>query len=1325
VRPALLALFSVLWSLSWSCPAAAGDDVLHEGLVVEYRAREGAGGRVVAIAPRPAFSSFAGAGAGAGGAAEGTPHPRLAAGPFAAEWSGLIEIEEEDGPLTFSAHVAGEVEVTAGAETVLRARSTDPARLVRGRAGVRVAAGSLPFRAVFRSLPGVPARLQLWWEGESFAAEPLSPFRLRHRAADEPPELAEESRRERGRRLSASLGCARCHADAFPPGHEAPPGPSLADLAARLDAPWIARWLEDPRRIKPHARMPVLFAPGREGRLERILIARRLAPASPRVEGAGRAAPPPGDHRLGKRRFHSLGCAACHFLPELEPERQPDLDRIALEALSARLPEPHLARFLRDPRSRFPDGRMPSLRLDEAEARDLAAYLLLWGESAPAAAAAPQVARDAADTEGPVSEEDLDAFARVLGAREQGQAADELIRRKGCARCHEGLGEPPPGSIPIRARDAGCLGVATLPRFSLDDAERAALAAHLAAAGEERHAAPYVSALRLLERRRCDQCHAHAGLGPSPLEEVGASLGGSNLERVPYLRVPRLLDPLEKHTRAYLLAALTDGPRGVRGAAYTYRMPSFGDEAEALARALAARDGADPEAAEAEAAEPEAAGARDPTLQSLGPALAGFEGYSCISCHLWKGKLYHEPDPGAIGPELTTAATRLRRSWFERWLENPARFQPGTPMPQVFPARGEPAPLRGILEGDAERQRDALWEFFALGAAAADPEPLPPIPIPPPEDGSARVAQIPVRLPGGEEVESITIQTGAGDILVIDVADGTPRALLAGASLLRRAAGRVRSYTVEGEPVRAAWEPIIAGALLGYERRRDGVRFRWRTAGGVEAQTLRFAGRALIHGRGDKETVLPLPPARRPPEAPRRAVTPGEPREGSLERPGYRALAYPRPKLPDGEDLLMPAAVAADPRDGRVFVASLKLGQIFLVDDPHGDGREARYVDWTGGLFQDALSMHADPGALWVLHRRNLTCVTDTDGDGLAERFERALALPHGIADDYDYAYGLVRDADGAFVFGYAPYAHRKLSGSGGAVRVRPGAAYEPVEIASGLRNPVGWCAGPEGEVFATDNQGEWVATNKLSHVEGGRYHGFPNPERPEHHGKPRARPAVWVPYDWAHSLNGVTFERTGGKFGPFAGQFFIAELMFGGAIIRASLEKVGGEWQGACFPFWEKGLLGPLALAFDPRGRLWVGSITEPGWMAQPDRGGLFRIDYTGEVPFEILSIHARPRGFRVAVTRALDPRTATAAAFTVERWRYEHTGAYGSPEYDRVRLEVRGARVTAEALAVDLDLERLEADRVYLVSAPGIRSAAGEPLVHAAGAYTLNRIP
>jgi hypothetical protein len=414
----------------------------------------------------------------------------------------------------------------------------------------------------------------------------------------------------------------------------------------------------------------------------------------------------------------------------------------------------------------------------------------------------------------------------------------------------------------------------------------------------------------------------------------------------------------------------------------------------------------------------------------------------------------------------------------------------------------------------------------------------------------------------------------------------------------------------------------------------------------------------------------------------------------------------------------------------------MKTGELFVVRDPGDDGKAARFENYAGGLFQEAFSMLAEPGALYVLHRRNLTRVTDTDGDGRADRFDRVAALPHGVAETYDYAYGLARDKGGAFVWSFAPYANRKMAGSGGAVRFTPltptplpptgGEGLRRLPFAYGFRNPVGWCRGPDGEIFCADNQGEWVATNKLCHVADGRFYGFPNPEQPEHKTKPFGKTAVWVPYAWAKSLNGVTYDDTGGKFGPFAGQFFLAELMFGGAIVRASVEKVNGEYQGACFPFWGKGLLGPLCLTFDPRGRLWVGGITEPGWMAQPDRGALFRIDYTGQVPFEVQTIRVRPRGFRVVFTKPVNPATARdPSAYQLEHYRYEYTGAYGSPELDRTRVPVERVELSADGRSADLTVPSLVKDRVYMIAARGVRSASGEVLVHPVGAYTLNEVP
>ncbi|HVR86471.1 MAG TPA: hypothetical protein VMU54_19265, partial [Planctomycetota bacterium] len=135
---------------------------------------------------------------------------------------------------------------------------------------------------------------------------------------------------------------------------------------------------------------------------------------------------------------------------------------------------------------------------------------------------------------------------------------------------------------------------------------------------------------------------------------------------------------------------------------------------------------------------------------------------------------------------------------------------------------------------------------------------------------------------------------------------------------------------------------------------------------------------------------------------------------------------------------------------------------------------------------------------------------------------------------------------------------------------------------------------------------------------------------------------------------------------------------------------------------------------------------ITEPGWMAQPDRGGVFRIEFTGATPFEMKEIRILPNGFRIAFTSPADVTSASeAASYSVEHYRYEYTGAYGSPELDRTRVEVSKAAFAPDGLSVDLTTAPLVRDRIYLVSARGVKSVKGEPLVHATGAYTVNEIP
>ena len=1347
---------------------------LRPGLVAEYRSLADPKATLTRVEPKPAFHL-----------GRSSPHPRLPSGPFEVVWSGVI-VHREPGPVSFSALVGGEVSVTVDGVTLLDGRGPTDASRVTAKATLSRPPGFYRLTVRFRSLPDVPARLQLWWEGPTFAREPLPAWRLGHTAVQRTRAVQTEDLAARGRTAVGRYGCARCHPAAFPGVSDPPPGPSLADTGRRLDRAWLLNWLADPAKVRADAHMPALFAPDRAGFVERWIVTESLTGSKRPDEKAT------GDHRQGRRIFLSLGCAACHFVPDLDRATQRDLDRFPLTGLGDRMSAGDLVAFLGNPHGRYPDGRMPRLPVTPDEARDVAAYILLWSKPSPVPPA----------DKPPTDQELRDTFRR-LGARDQGSAAAALLREKGCTACHTGLGEYRPRDVPVRKWEGEAPAEPSFPHaarqeprppngagphYSLPDEMRKTVTAYLAVAGREAHPSPFAARQHRLAQAGCVRCHQRDSDRPPPIEEVGSTLGGAYLEELPYLRTPRLTNPHQKFTRGYLAAAVREGVSGLRSfrfiARHSYQMPAFGPAADDLLQALAEADGELP--TEADAPAPAAA---DPTLGTLhGSRLVGFQGYGCASCHIWNGKLLSAPDPGATGPDLTRTAGRLRRDWFDRFLENPLRFYPNTPMPAVF-EHGKPATLSAILDGDPARQKDALWAYLAKGKDSPGPTPPPPVPVAAPAPGEpVLAAQAPVHLPDRRIVESISLLTGENDLLVYDLSEGAPHSFFSGAQILRTLQGRIRQTLVSGTAtdlaaapgLRVGGQPPAERTLLGYDRLTDGARVRWRLrfAGGeVGAKdTLRFNGRRLVRElrltgvpeganvelrsrvpsgwkveaaalagkietstadgvltarltpNGERTAVArveyDLPPPRPAPKWEAQPLTFADAADGSLVRPGYRAVAYPRPKTVAGEDRVMPAAVAVRPCDGQVFVASLKTGELFALRDPTGDGKQAHFDNYARGLFQDALSMLAEDDGLYVLHRRNLTKVVDSDGDGVADRFDRVTALPHGVADTYDYAYGVARDRAGRFVLSYAPYANTKLPGSGGAVRLQPGKP--PEAFAYGMRNPIGWAAGPDGDVFFTDNQGEWVAANKLSHAAEGKFHGFPNPAQRDHVSKPAGKPTVWVPYSWARSINGIAFDHTGGKFGSFAGQFFLAELMFGGAIVRANVEKVNGVYQGACFPFWGKGLLGPVSLAFDPRGRLYVGSITEPGWMAQPDRGALFRIDYTGEVPFEMQSIHVRPRGFRVVFTKPVDKATAANPAnYKLEHYRYEYTGAYGSPELDRTSVPVERAQVSADGRSVELTTASLVADRVYLLNAAGVRSADGEPPVPPTGAYTRNEIP
>ena len=88
-----------------------------------------------------------------------------------------------------------------------------------------------------------------------------------------------------------------------------------------------------------------------------------------------------GDADRGAAWIQAFGCARCHTVPGIGGARGnvgPPLDRVGSRSfIAGMLPNtpPNLVRWLRFPQSVVPGNAMPDMGVDEAQARDIAAYL--------------------------------------------------------------------------------------------------------------------------------------------------------------------------------------------------------------------------------------------------------------------------------------------------------------------------------------------------------------------------------------------------------------------------------------------------------------------------------------------------------------------------------------------------------------------------------------------------------------------------------------------------------------------------------------------------------------------------------------------------------------------------------------------------------------------------------------------------------------------------------------------------------------------------------------------------------------------------------------
>jgi cytochrome c2 len=222
-----------------------------------------------------------------------------------------------------------------------------------------------------------------------------------------------------GREVWERLSCVGCHKMK---GYEDEPkrGPDLRRMTAKLSKEWVAYWLEDPARFRPKTNMPrffngpesALLAPTKEEKADakvagpeekaktlydydvreqveikaitRYLFEKSAAFAK-EEEGRGKTFNLPkyekGSAARGKTLFTARGCVGCHRVEPTKAEAEarrsyaPDEFGPNLYNTAHKTTPEWIQAWVSNPKHYWDETRMPNLRLDAGDARDIATYL--------------------------------------------------------------------------------------------------------------------------------------------------------------------------------------------------------------------------------------------------------------------------------------------------------------------------------------------------------------------------------------------------------------------------------------------------------------------------------------------------------------------------------------------------------------------------------------------------------------------------------------------------------------------------------------------------------------------------------------------------------------------------------------------------------------------------------------------------------------------------------------------------------------------------------------------------------------------------------------
>jgi cytochrome c551/c552 len=561
-------------------------------------------------------------------------------------------------------------------------------------------------------------------------------------------------------------------------------GPSLKEVRMKLRKEWIPEWLKDPHKWREGTKMPTFrLDDGDRKAISAFLWQTGLQGQLPQQK--------PGDPEKGKEAFETRGCMACHSMGE-GGQKQGGTFSANLSREGEKANYDYIVRWVHNPRQRTApycpfekrdlseddykkhgqpyvfdlehdkcpnDGHelqvqqmtpMPSLRLTEDEARDIASYLMTRKHSS--------------------ATYDDASFMDDPGLKNKGQA---LVRFYGCAGCHEisgledeqriGTELTKEGSKPIERLDFAMLGHKAedegwmthkgffehklenpaiydtgkekakqdrlkMPNFNFSKPEIDEVTTFLEGSVDASVPPRYfyspadqrqdiIDGWWVVRKYNCMGCHKVHVAQTTTFDSMTRYQDPDWKDQKP----PTLIGEGARVNPEWLMRFLnnpslseTDTNRdGVRQYLKA-RMPTFSfseGEIRKIVRFFAALS-AQAEPFIAEKVEPV-----NDQERTMARQLFTSEGAPCLKCHM-TGDPAH--DSKASAPNFTVAKERLQPGWVKRWMLDPALMSPGTAMPSgLFRREGDrwvfagptPASFNGYTRDHADLLVRYMFSF--------------------------------------------------------------------------------------------------------------------------------------------------------------------------------------------------------------------------------------------------------------------------------------------------------------------------------------------------------------------------------------------------------------------------------------------------------------------------------------------------------------------------------------------------------------------------------------------------------------------------------------